>query len=390
MKKHNSKNILDKKLLVYTISGGALLAGASGISAGVHSREINETYNPGTGNHYIDINNDGTDDFYLKSTYNNSTQYSAELVFLSSNQILGQGGYSQTAIFNSGSNILYTNVNWGINQRRLRVYSAPTSSAGQSWGYWEGATEKFAPVKFDISGQMHCGYLKMSLDASMNITVHTVAWENQANTDLTAGALPVELVNFYGELAENTVKLAWETATEVNNYGFEVERQKSQEDSQNTVWEKIGLINGSGTSNSPRQYSFTDSNLPLSDKVSYRLRQIDNDGTFTYSKEVTVDLSTITGIKNKEIQNEFVLLQNYPNPFNPSTAIPFRLVEGGFVNLTIYNMLGEKVTVLINQQMEAGQHQREFNADELPSGTYIYKITVDDKFTEDKKMMVLK
>ncbi len=130
--------------------------------------------------------------------------------------------------------------------------------------------------------------------------------------------LPVELTFFTGSVLSHAVKLNWQTATEVNNFGFNVERRSSSL----IEWEKIGFVQGNGTTNSPKNYEFTDSELPNSESVDYRLKQIDNDGTFVYSKTITVDLTTITSVDDN-IVYQFSLEQNYPNPFNPTTTIKF-------------------------------------------------------------------
>ena len=390
MEKNINKSILDRKLLIYTVTGGALLGGAPGVYGTVQTRTINATYNAGTGVHNLDIDNDGNDDFSLESTYTSSDHYKAllNIISFSNNLILGQGGNGQTAIFNSSSNIPYTNVNWG-NATRLRQYDAPSSlSAGVDLGYWEGAVEKYAPVKFYISGQVHCGYVKLSVDANMNITLHSVAWEDQPNTDITAGALPVELVSFYAEQVENTVELSWKTATEVNNYGFDVERQKSEAGSQSVEWEKIGFVNGNGVSNSPHQYSFTDSNLPSSDKASYRLKQIDNDGSVNYSNVVTIALEPVISAEDG-VNNKFELQQNYPNPFNPTTRINFSIPESNNVTIKVYNILGEHVTTLIDKRLAAGNHEVNFDATNLANGIYFYQLTAGS-YTVTKKMLLMK
>ena len=138
--------------------------------------------------------------------------------------------------------------------------------------------------------------------------------------------LPVELSSFSASLFDSKVKLNWETATEVNNYGFDILRQ-AQDDKD---WVKIGFITGNGNSNSPKNYSFEDKSV-LSGKYSYKLKQIDNDGKYEYSKTIEVDLGFPT---------KFEISQNYPNPFNPITTIRYSLPLASNVKLTIYNTLG--------------------------------------------------
>jgi hypothetical protein len=194
------------------------------------------------------------------------------------------------------------------------------------------------------------------------------------------GALPVELSSFSASIIGSKIKLNWETATEVNNYGFEILRQAHTSTSLSiTDWEKIGFVNGNGNSNSPKSYSYEDKNA-LSGKYSYRLKQIDNDGTFEYSKIVEADLGT---------PKTFELSRNYPNPFNPSTTIRYSLPKAGNVKLTVYNILGQEVVTLVNEFKEAGVHTVNFNASELNSGLYIYKLHAGS-FNQTRKMMLIK
>jgi photosystem II stability/assembly factor-like uncharacterized protein len=207
------------------------------------------------------------------------------------------------------------------------------------------------------------------------------------------GGLPVELVSFTAEVKENTVILNWETATELNNNGFEILRRvypsERGEISDDSDWNKIGYVPGHGTTTEPQSYFFTDE--PLSPaNYEYRLKQIDFDGTYEYSEIVMVEV---------EIPNKFVLQQNYPNPFNPSTNIKFTIpvVETGHapsVQLKVYDVLGNEVVTLINKEMQAGSYEVEFSATgrddhTLPSGIYFYKLKAGS-FVETKKMVLMK
>jgi hypothetical protein len=193
---------------------------------------------------------------------------------------------------------------------------------------------------------------------------------------------PVELSSFTALVNKNaSVSLKWQTATEVNNYGFEVERrgQETEVRIQNSEWERIGFVTGNGNSNSPKDYSFIDKNLTGGSKFTYRLKQVDNDGTYSYSSEVEVEV----------IPDRYELYQNYPNPFNPVTNIKFSLPEAARVKVDVFNIIGEKVITLIDQNMEAGFHSITFNAENLSSGTYIYRLQTEN-FTQIKKMLLLK
>jgi len=210
-------------------------------------------------------------------------------------------------------------------------------------------------------------YGESSASNVANIFLDDFVYSNTATS-----LLPVELTSFTASAKGSTVTLNWETKTEVDNNGFEVERNVSGK------WDKIGFVEGHGTANSPKYYSFVD-NGAIGNKIQYRLKQIDNDGTFEYSPEVEVELNPTT----------FALYQNYPNPFNPSTIIRFSMPVNGNVALNVFNPLGEKVATLLNGQLEAGYHEVSFDAQNLPSGLYFYEIKAGD-FSSIKKMILIK
>ncbi len=184
----------------------------------------------------------------------------------------------------------------------------------------------------------------------------------------------MELVSFTGQANEYSIELNWKTATEVNNYGFDVERKITNSD-----WSKIGFVEGHGNSNSPKQYSFTDKNLIGGSLFKYRLKQIDNDGTYEYSDEIEVEI----------IPTEFALYQNYPNPFNPNTKIRYQLPQESEVIIKIYDILGSEVITLLNEKKEPGVYEVDFNASQLSSGTYIYRL-VAGSFVVTRKMLLMK
>ena len=198
------------------------------------------------------------------------------------------------------------------------------------------------------------------------------------------GPLPVELTSFTASVLESKVILNWQTATEVNNYGFEIERQILNQ-VQNDNWEKIGFVAGHGNSNSPKDYSFIDQEKVAERSRSYRLKQIDIDGKYEYSKEIEIDLG---------MPNEFSLSQNYPNPFNPSTTIKYSIPkiinnQSSIINIKVYDILGNVVATLVNENKAAGNYEVKFNATNLTSGIYFYHISTGS-FASTKKMILLK
>ncbi len=203
--------------------------------------------------------------------------------------------------------------------------------------------------------------------------------------------LPVEITEFTAfHSIDNKIELYWQTATEVNNYGFEVQKSEDRTQNSEESWESIGFVLGNGTTNSPKEYSFTDDlnpNLNLT-QVSYRLKQIDNDGTFAYSKVVTVDLTSITSVE-ENIQYQFAVEQNFPNPFNPTTQIKYSIPSNSLVTLVIYNLLGSQVKTLVNEFQNAGKYNVDFNAEHLSSGVYFYRLSAG-RFSETRKLLLLR
>lgn len=200
------------------------------------------------------------------------------------------------------------------------------------------------------------------IDATWNITI-----------------VPVELTSFTASVNDNDVTLSWETATELNNSGFEIERKSAAGE-----YDKLGFVPGFGTTTEPRAYSFSDVNL-LPGTYTYRLKQIDYDGTFEYSDPVEVDIV---------VPDVYSLHQNYPNPFNPSTKITFTLAANAQVTLKVFDVLGQEIMTLINQDITAGVHTYDFDAAGINSGVYFYRIEANGidgtNFTNVKKMILLK
>lgn len=227
------------------------------------------------------------------------------------------------------------------------------------------------PIEVDCGGMLH-----VTMGYNQN---HYVYFSNVGSSEVlqitTTGTLPVELTLFTVALIGNNVTLNWQTATEVNNYGFDVERTLADK----IQWEKLSFVQGHGNSNSPKEYSFTD--VPNSGtEFKYRLKQIDFDGKYEYSPEVVVNL---------EVPTNFSVKQNFPNPFNPTTKIEFTIPTDNNVEIKVFNVLGMEVAILLNEHRQAGIHNIEFNASNLSSGIYFYKV-VSGNFSEIKKMVLLR
>jgi hypothetical protein len=199
----------------------------------------------------------------------------------------------------------------------------------------------------------------------------------------TMGVLPVELSSFTSNINGRDVSLNWETKTEKNSDKFEIERLTNQ------TWENIGSVQASVLSNSPKKYFYTDKNLQ-SGKYQYRLKMIDNDGSFEYSKVIETEIA---------LPKNFELSQNYPNPFNPSTKINYSIASDSKVTLEVYSANGERIAQLVNESQSAGFYSVNFGSSSInknvSSGVYFYRIIAMDnakgnQFTSIKKMMLLK
>jgi hypothetical protein len=190
--------------------------------------------------------------------------------------------------------------------------------------------------------------------------------------------IPVELTSFTAIANLKEVELSWITSTETNNQGFEVQRGTGGD------FEKIAFIEGHGTTTESQAYTYTDRTVN-SGSYSYRLKQVDFDGSFEYSNVIEVEVPVL---------KEFALDQNYPNPFNPSTKIEFRLAVDSKVSLKVFDVLGQEVVSLINANLVAGGHSVSFDASSLNSGVYLYRIEATGidgtNFVDVKKMILTK
>jgi hypothetical protein len=197
-----------------------------------------------------------------------------------------------------------------------------------------------------------------------------------------SGAVPVELTSFSAQVGDNRVELSWSTATELNNFGFELERSIPSRENQ---WEQVAFVRGQGTTAQPHQYSYVDNVESLIASrtltLKYRLKQIDLDGTFEYFQAMEVKLS--------ELPNKIILAQNYPNPFNPETTIEFVLPEEGFTTLKVYNLMGQEVQTLVSESLTAGVHRVNFNAGSSPTGAYFYVVQSGENANFVRKTMLL-
>jgi hypothetical protein len=201
--------------------------------------------------------------------------------------------------------------------------------------------------------------------------------EDYIMTDLQ---LPVELLGFDLTQEGDAVVLRWSTASERENDHFRIERRTSGS------WSTVAArIPGAGSSSTMHSYSYRDALVEVGTTYEYRLISVDFNGTAQALGVQSIpvmqhDPTTVT---------EYRLYPNYPNPFNPTTTIAFDLAEAGQVSLKVYDIMGREVAVLANGYLPAGRHRLVFDAQGLPSGLYMFKLTAGN-FSDMKKMVLLK
>ncbi len=267
---------------------------------------------------------------------------------------------------------------------RLRV---PWTSLG---GFTPGVGNKLGIVMWNNNQSGNYMWARYPLENPANgstpkTLTHQVLFTSTAQgvnpaSDQSSSLLPVSLQNFACIYYNNIVKLTWSTSTEIQNYGWEIERaEMNKETNRPSVWQKIGFVKGAGNSNSPKFYEFVD-NSALFGNYFYRLKQIDLDGNYSYSSEVKV----FVGQKPQVYD-----VKNFPNPFNPMTTIRYELPEDGNVKLEIYDITGQLVQKLVDEYKTAGVYQVQFDGSKLASGIYI-SVLRGNGVTITRKMQLIK
>lgn len=257
-------------------------------------------------------------------------------------------------------------------------YTSPASGTFQPSGQqlYDGTQSAWVREEMSLSGYSS-NQVKLRFKLRTDGSVLRDGWYIDDIGIIVFTVVPVELISFTGQAEGSIVSLNWETATEVNNYGFEIEKTLSVT-SPDRVWNKIGFVSGAGNSNSFKNYSFHDENNVFG-KYIYRLKQIDMDGSYKYSNQVEVEVHP----------SKFSLEQNYPNPFNPSTIINYTIPQRTNVKLSVYNILGSEIARLVNETKNAGAYEIQFDASKFPAGVYLYTIEAGN-YKAMKKLVLIK
>jgi hypothetical protein len=257
------------------------------------------------------------------------------------------------------------------------LYTEPGTGSFQPNGepLYDGLQNNWVNEEMDLA-DYNSTHVKLKYELKTDGSLVEDGWYIDDIGIVVYAIIPVELSSFTATTQTENILLNWITSSETNNMGFEVERRVTNS---NSGWQKLGFVNGKGTTTEKSSYSFTDKN-PADGKAYYRLKQIDFDGSSKIYDAVEVDFETV---------KEYSLAQNYPNPFNPSTEINYNLAKSGNITLKVYNILGSEVATLVDGFMEAGKHIAKFNAEDFTSGVYFYTIKADN-YTSTRKMILMK
>jgi hypothetical protein len=299
--------------------------------------------------------------------------------------------------YSGSQNILWVLNNSGGTLSYLAPNGNYESIEDNKADIWVGTTKEFDEIIVDNPNQNLSRfkfYTNSSWTVGSAITIDDIIIENES-------ALPVQLTYFNGLLLNKEVVLSWQTATEINNYGFDIEKRVLGTNLYSEGWQKISFVQGHGNSNSPKKYSFTDilksTNFYLPAMLQYRLKQIDFDGQFEYSDIVEVNINGV---------QQFILEQNYPNPFNPETTIKYSVPSGVetsypeesgqvMTSLRVYDILGREIATLVNEAKLPGNYSIKFSIKEfdkekpLSNSIYFYKLQAGN-FIQVKKMILMK
>ena len=272
------------------------------------------------------------------------------------------------------------------------LYYSNSNDGGTTWSQNERLSDFFDPHLGWPNQQKMGDYFDMVSDSNGANLAWAATFNNEQDVYYsyimdTTNVIPVELISFSASVGVNVVNLEWETATELNNHGFEIEKSSNRTNHPKgkADWRTIGFIEGNGTTSEPQHYSFTDNLLGSESSIlSYRLKQVDFNGSFTYSEIVDVGIPP----------SVFSLSQNYPNPFNPNTRIKFTIpsnVKRQTLNVTlkVYDVLGNEVATLIDEEKQPGVYEIEFDGSNLSSGIYLYRLTAGE-FNDEKKLVLIK
>ena len=331
------------------------------------------------------INIDATVSINIVKTYNTSTRQLDATVYMTPLTDL-TGSYFYNVVLTEDS-LIYSQVNNGVctgggsNWVHYWVVrsmiNGATGEALNSGSSWNTGDMISKTVSYNVSSNFNADKCNLTVFVyKQNSPFYLSQIQQGEQWTLTGDITPVEMTSFTSSVSQSGITLNWSTATELNNNGFEVEKSN---DGKNFY--KVGFVKGAGSSTQNHNYSYFD-NINVSGKTIfyYRLKQVDFSGASQYSNILTVQF---------DMPRNFALSQNYPNPFNPTTMINYSVAKESNVTIKIYDVMGREVETLVNENKEPGNYEVNFNAQNLASGIYFYKMNAGD-FTSIKKLTLLK
>lgn len=332
------------------------------------------------------INIDATVSIEISKSFDETTGQLDATVYLTPLQDLtGQYLYNvvlteDSLIYNQVNNNVCTTggANWvhkWVVRSMINGATGQNVNTGSTWNNGDMISES---VSYNVSSNFNYDHCKLTVFVyKQNSPLYLAQIQQGEQWPLKGGVTPVEMTTFTSSVGFNGITLNWTTASELNNNGFEVEKST---DGKN--FQKIGFVKGAGTTTQSHNYSYLDKlNLEGQTTFYYRLKQLDFNGVSQYSNVLTILYNSIP--KN------FKLSQNYPNPFNPTTTINYSVAKESSVSIKIYDLMGREVATLVNEKKEPGTYEVNFNALNLSSGIYFYRMSAGE-FTSIKKMTVLK
>jgi len=300
-------------------------------------------------------------------------------------------GFGTNVVANSHVTVTKNSADFGSSYGQNASNDNTASKFAYSWTYLGGAGSGVIipssgdgvlafTVQIDIADQSQNAGLTFDgslMSGEQFLDNETTSWPTIDATSTLDPPLPITLSSLSATyVSAGMVRVDWTTETETDNYGFEV--QKSADTIGNYATIPNSFIPGHGTTIVPHSYSYTDSSASAG-VWYYRLKQIDNDGTINYTDGVQVEV--LTSVEEIPVPTVFALDQNYPNPFNPSTKIEFALPSESHVRLEVFNMLGQRVALLVDEVRHIGYYSVKFdagplgpNSSGLASGLYFYRL----------------
>ena len=200
--------------------------------------------------------------------------------------------------------------------------------------------------------------------------------------DIWLWELPVEMTLFTATGGDGKVTLHWVTASEKENDHFNLYKAMTEDGK----YSLLAQVDGQGTTPLEHHYFYEDLQVVNGSAYYYQIADVDINGVEEfYDQTVT---ATPGGIGSGVVAEDYELMQNYPNPFNASTAIGFKVLEPGRVKLSVYDLLGREVAVLVDAELENNTYEVIFEAGDLPAGVYFYELAVNEYYQVEKMVLV--